>query len=163
MKITSVVTAMVLAFVSATAAVAQDKPDVFVAAAAQANTAEIEASKLALQKSRNARVRDFARRMVDDHTKTGNLLAVVAKQEHIPLPDGLDADHSAKIADLTARTTDFDSAYVAMMVADHAAAVSLFSDYAATGEDPYLKRFAQNTLPKLKAHKASVDRLQAKR
>ncbi len=159
MKIANLLAAMMLA--ATTPAMAADKPDAFVAAAARSNMAEIELSKLALQKSQDARVRDFARRMIDDHIKTGNLLAVVARQEHIPLPDGLDAVHAARLADLTAMSAGFDRAYVDIMAADHAAAVTLFSDYAGTGEDPYLKRFAQNTLPALTAHKAIIDALQA--
>jgi len=162
LKIAIVVAATVLAGVFAQIAVAADKPDAFVASAAQANMSEIELSKLALQKSQNARVRDFAQHMIDDHTRTGNVLAVVAKQEHVPLPDALDAGHAAKVADLTARTTDFDRAYVDTMVSDHAAAVALFSDYANAGEDPYLKTFAQNTLPSLIAHKATIEALRSR-
>ncbi|WP_443749916.1 DUF4142 domain-containing protein [Asticcacaulis solisilvae] len=143
-------------------AFAADKPDDFVAAAAQANMTEIELSKVALQRSQDARVRDFAQHMIDDHTKAGTLLAMVARQEHIPLPDALDADHAAKVASLTAMTTDFDKAYVQTMVADHASAVALFGDYANNGQDMYLKTYAHNALPTLTAHKAMIEALQAK-
>jgi len=143
-------------------AAAADKPDVFVAAAAQANMSEIELSKLALQRSQDPRIRDFAQHMIDDHTKTGTTLAMVAKQAHIPLPDALDAGHASKIASLTAMTTDFDRAYVDTMVADHASAVALFGDFAANGQDLYLKTFARNALPTLTAHKAMIEQLQSK-
>lgn len=161
MKLTIVLAATVLTGVFATGAVAADKPDAFVATVAQANMSEIELSKLALQKSQDARVRAFAQHVIDDQTKTETLLAVVAKQEHLPLPDALDEVHAAKVADLTARTTDFDRAYVDTMVSDHAAAVELFNGYANTGEELYLKRFAQNTLPTLIAHKAAVEALRS--
>jgi putative membrane protein len=162
MKIATVLAAIVLAGTVTGPAFAADKADAFVAAAAQANMTEIELSKLALQKAKDPRVRDFAQHMIDDHTKTGNMLALVAKQEHIPLPDTLDAGHAAEVAGLTALTANFDRAYVDAMVADHASAVALFGDFANTGQDLYLKTFAQNTLPALTAHKATIEALQAK-
>ncbi len=153
---------LALALAVAGPARAADKPDAFVAAAAQANMSEIELSKLALQRSQDPRVRDFAQRMIDNHTKAGNMLAVVAKQEHIPLPDALDVGHASKIASLAALTTDFDRAYVDTMVAEHAAAVALFSDFATNGQDLYLKNFAQSTLPAVTADKATIETLQSK-
>lgn len=160
MKTTVLWIAAVLAV--ALPATAADKPDAFVAAAAMTDMSEIALSKLALQKAHDPRVRDFAQHMIDDHTKSINMLAVIAKQEHVPLPDALDAGHAAKITDLTSMTTGFDRAYVDTMAADHAAAVTVFGDYANTGEDPYLKTFARNALPTLSAHKATIDALQAK-
>lgn len=144
-------------------ALAMDKTDAFVAAAAQSNMSEIELSKLALQKSQDARVRAFAQRIIDDHTQTGTKLAVVARQEHTALPDALDADHSATVADLSSRTSDFDRAYIDAMAADHTAAVALFSDYASNGSDLYLKNFARHALPTLTTHKALIGKLKARR
>jgi len=144
-------------------ALAVDKSDTFVAAAAQSNMSEIELSKLALQKSQDARVRALAQRIIDDHTQAGTKLAVVAKQEHVALPDALDADHTARVADLSSRTSDFDRAYIEAMATDHAAAVSLYSDYADTGPDLYLKTFARHALPTLTTHKALIEKLQARR
>jgi len=161
MKIAVAFAAVILAGGVATApAIALDKTDAFVTAAAQSNMSEIALSQLALQKSQNTRIRSFAQRMIDDHTKAGTKLAVVARQEHMALPDAPDAGHTATLADLTGRTSDFDRAYVDTMVADHAAAVALFSDFASNGQDLYLKKFAQNTLPILSAHKAMIDALQ---
>ena len=160
MKLAAICFAVAL---GAAPAFAMDKTDAFVAAAAQSNMSEIELSKLALQKSQDARVRAFAQRMIDDHTQAGTKLAVVAKQEHTALPDALDAEHGAMVADLSARTGDFDRAYIDAMASDHTAAVALFSDYASNGSDLYLKNFARHTLPTLTTHKALIGKLRARR
>jgi hypothetical protein len=41
--------------------------------------------------------------------------------------------------------------------------VSLYSDYADTGPDLYLKNFARHALPTLTTHKALIGKLQARR
>src|SRR5690349_10548755 len=48
--------------------------DDFVTKASVANEFEIESSKLALEKSQNKKVRDFAQHMIDDHSKAGEEL-----------------------------------------------------------------------------------------
>ena len=42
------------------------------------------------------------------------------------------------------------------MVPDHREPVQLFAKYALTGQDPDVKAFAQQTLPVLKEHLASI-------
>ncbi len=163
MKIATAFAAAIVAGACATVpSFALDKTDAFVAAAAQSNMSEISLSQLALQKSRNPRILSFAQHMIDDHTKAGTKLAIVARQDHVALPDAPDAEHASRLADLTARTGDFDRAYVDTMLADHVATIALFSDFADNGKDLYLKQFAQNTLPTLIAHKAMIETLQPK-
>ena len=51
---------------------------------------------------------------------------------------------------------DFDRIYVRMMVPDHRQTIQLFEKYAVTGKDPDVRAFAQQTLPVLKEHLASI-------
>ena len=75
---------------------------VFVHAAALGGMAEVELGKLAEQKSQNDAVKEFARRMVDDHGKANDRLIGLAKEDGIAVPkDKLDQEHEAMRQRLT--------------------------------------------------------------
>ncbi|MDP9128710.1 MAG: DUF4142 domain-containing protein, partial [Pseudomonadota bacterium] len=122
-------------------------------------------SRLALQKTQNSAIKDFAQEMVNDHTKAGNELKEVLSASDAKLPQpsaGLDAAHQKQIDQLNSLSgTDFDRQYVAMQVTAHDNAVALFDDYAKSGDNSALKAFASKTLPTLQEHKAHVHRLQS--
>src|SRR5689334_5262755 len=58
---------------------------------AQANMAEVEAGKIALQKASKQEVRTFAQQMVDDHTKGLQAVQDVARSKNVTLPTEPDA------------------------------------------------------------------------
>src|SRR5690349_3000552 len=55
---------------------------------AQANIAEVEAGKMALEKSQNAEIKKFAQHMVDDHTSALAEVQALARAKNVTLPDG---------------------------------------------------------------------------
>src|SRR5690348_15601382 len=58
----------------------------FAAQAAIGGLAEVEAANLALQRGSGAEVKQFARRMLDDHTKANRELMSLAASKQIGLP-----------------------------------------------------------------------------
>jgi putative membrane protein len=143
----------------ASAADAPPAPTVFVSKAAQDGMTEVELGKIALQKSQNAEVRDFAQRMVADHGKANEELASLAKQKGIDAPKKLDAEHQAMVKKLQSTDgTAFDAEYSRHMNMDHSKAISLF-EAAAQSPDADLARFAKKTLPTLKEHKQMAQKL----
>jgi len=70
----------------------------FVHTAIGAGMAEVEFGKLAKQKGRAASVTAFAKRMVEDHSKTNQQLAAIAHKEGIPVPSAMDEEHRKKLA-----------------------------------------------------------------
>ena len=68
---------------------------VFVRAAAIGGMAEVELGKLAQQKAQSDAVKDFARLMVEDHSKANDLLISLAKEDGIAVPGELDQEHKA--------------------------------------------------------------------
>ncbi len=65
-----------------------------------------------------------------------------------------------KLEELKAKTgSDFKRAYDQMQLAAHEEAVTLFGDYAMTGENPDLKAWAAQTLPHLRDHLAMARKL----
>ncbi|HLG49624.1 MAG TPA: DUF4142 domain-containing protein [Reyranella sp.] len=127
----------------------------FVTLAAQSDMLEIDSSKLALQKSDNAKTKTFAQKMIDDHTATSTELKGLLSSGKVGIsaPTTLDKTHQAKLDKLTKlQGKDFTKQYDDMQVSAHKDAVSLFERYSKDGDNPELKAFAGKTLPKLQEH-----------
>jgi putative membrane protein len=67
----------------------------FVDAAAIGGMAGVELGKMAQQKGKNDAVKEFARRMVEDHSKANDRLIGLAKKDGFTVPDKLDQEHKA--------------------------------------------------------------------
>ncbi|MBK5477740.1 DUF4142 domain-containing protein [Pseudomonas sp. TH21] len=134
----------------------------FVEDAAQGGITEVEAGKLALEKSSSADVKTFAQHMVTDHTKANEELAALAKKLDIEVPDDAALTDKAKKAILELRDESFDKAYANNQVAAHEKTVELFQKEAASSGNAELKAFATKTLPTLEAHLKMAKELQAK-
>jgi putative membrane protein len=139
----------------------------FLEQAAQNGHAEISASRLALEKSRNEQVRAFAQRMIDDHTRANEELKALAtaKQYEPPTePSILQKGKEMLIAGLS--DDNFDRRYVNQIgVEAHEDTVELFEKAAREAQDAEVKAFATRLLPSLREHlqaarslKATVDR-----
>lgn len=121
--------------------------------AATGGLAEVQMGQVGVQQASNTEVRQFAQRMVDDHTQANNDLMRVAQQNGIDLPDRPTPDQQ-QMLDQTRRMsgTDFDRSFMRHMVDDHQKVVAAFEQEAANGTNPDLKAFAQRTLPTLREH-----------
>jgi len=147
---------------AALAAAAQDSPPppaIFVSKASQDGMTEVELGKIALGKSHNSEVRDFAQRMVTDHGKANQELTAIAKNKGITPPAQLDAAHRDVVQKLESEDGDaFDIEYSRHMNMDHTKAIELF-EAASKSPDADLARFAKKTLPTLKEHKELASKL----
>jgi putative membrane protein len=125
----------------------------FVMEAAMAGMAEVEAGRLAARKASSPAVKQFAQKMVDDHTASNAELMQLAQGKGVMPPGELDRSHRKAMDGLEKRSgDDFDKAYMKMQVADHQKAVSLFEKQAKNGKDAELKQWAQAKLPVLREH-----------
>jgi putative membrane protein len=129
-------------------------PDrLFTTLAAQGGMAEVELGKLVQQKSRNDAVTAFAKRMVDDHSKSNAQLAELAKQAGLPLPTEPAPDQVEVKQKLSALNgAAFDAEYTRTQVIDHQKMVQLLLWVIASGENADLQRFASATLPDVLHH-----------
>lgn len=137
----------------------------FVKNAAMAGMFEIQSSQLALNQSQNSDVKSFSQQMISDHTKISDDLKSVLSQSSAPnmvLPAQLDDKHQGMLDHLQkVAGTGFDHDYAKDQIAGHEEAVSLFKDYAKSGDDPKLKDFAGQTLPTLQMHLEHAKALQS--
>jgi putative membrane protein len=116
---------------------------VFLKAALEGGMAEVQLGQIALQKSTNPDVKQFAQRMVDDHTKMGNQLKPIAQQIGVKIPDGPSKKDKAAIAKLQELNgDDFDKAYMKDMVKDHKADLTDFKAEADNGTNPAVQNAA---------------------
>ena len=139
---------------SSTTTMPVDKSDAdFAVEVANGNMMEVEMGALAKTKATNERVKGFAAMMVTDHTKAGEDLRKIAVSKNITLPQGLSDDAKKELEDLQKKNgTDFDKAYMNMMLDDHKKDVNKFEKAADKCKDPDLKNFVVQTLPVLRTH-----------
>ena len=139
----------------------------FVDKAAAGGIAEIETSRLALEKSASADVKEFANMMITDHSKANDELATIAKKHDIEVPDTTTLVKQAKEKILDMRDESFDAAYANNQVKAHEDTIELFKKEANTVTDDKvkgateLKAFAQKILPGLEKHLDAAKKLQA--
>ncbi|AWY39509.1 DUF4142 domain-containing protein [Pseudomonas putida] len=139
----------------------------FVDKAAAGGIAEVEASRLALEKSQSADIKAFANMMITDHGKANDELASIAKKNDIEVPDSTTLVKQAKEKILDMRDESFDAAYANNQVKAHEEAIKLFEKQANTVTDDQtkgateLKGFAQQMLPGLQKHLDMAKKLQA--
>jgi putative membrane protein len=136
-----------------TSAVSRKTQD-FVTQAAVSDLFEIASSKLALAHGNEAE-KQFANQMIADHSKTSSELKriVLTGLPKTEIPSQMDAAHQRKLDQLNAaRGTEFEALYAAQQLEAHKDAVSLFDQYASSGDHADLKTWAGATLPALKHH-----------
>ncbi|MGQ7856095.1 DUF4142 domain-containing protein [Pedobacter sp. WC2501] len=146
---------------TATGGIAVEEADAkFTTQAAVGGMAEVELGKMALEKSSNPQVKEFATMMVKDHGMANTELMAIAKQKNITLPSTVDDEHKKKMEDLSKKTgADFDKAYVSAMVDGHKSTLKLMEDESKDGKDADLKSFATKTAPIVQSHLVMINKI----
>ena len=121
------------------------EPDrTFVQKAAVAGMFEVESAKVAKDKATSPDLKEFADKMITDHTKANDDLMAIAKQKNVDVPSSLDAEHQAKLDALSKLSgAAFDRTYKQQQTAGHDKVLALMTKEAKTGQDADLKAFAQ--------------------
>ncbi|HLU02677.1 MAG TPA: DUF4142 domain-containing protein [Advenella sp.] len=121
--------------------------------AAQAGLAEIAGAKLAQKKATSDQVKDFAAKMIADHTKVNDELKALATNKGVTVSTEPSMAQKAELQALEILDDTFDKNYVdRLAVAAHESTIALFRKTAEKGEDVDVKSFAKAKLPSLEAH-----------
>jgi len=132
---------------------AGDMDRMFVEKAASGGMLEVATSQLALERAQNDQVKQFAQRMIDDHTKANQELMQVAMDAGFELPKMMTPVHQAMLDELSQlQGQQFERAYTYGQVADHAKMVLKFRDAAHEAQNEAVKQFAAKQLPHLREH-----------
>jgi len=136
----------------------------FAEAAAISDMYEVEAGKIAEQRSQNASVKDFAAKMVTAHTGTTEKLKAALASTHpeIAPPAHVDDRRQGMLDELRgAKDADFDGRYMAQQVNAHKEALILMKGYAKDGDTPEIKRLASKTAPVVQTHLDMAEKIQS--
>lgn len=133
------------------------KTSAFLVDAANGGMSEVQLSRIAVEKSTNAAVKDFANLMINDHTSANDQVMALAAKKNVTLPSDVSEDNRKAADELMKKTgKNFDKEYVDIMVKDHEKAVTLFEKASTNVNDAEIVAFANNILPKLKSHLESI-------
>lgn len=123
---------------------------------------EVTAGRLALEKSKNAKTREFAQMMIDDHTQSSKTFQEAAIQLQdaaatgnldYAMPASLDPARQSQLDDLQRlEGEEFDRAYLTQQTEAHRKTLELLKAYAATGDVAELRQFAQGAIPVIQKH-----------
>jgi putative membrane protein len=142
-----------------------EQPQDFIQKAEVGNQFEISSSKLALEKSNNDQIKQFAQQMIDDHTQAENQIkgVIAGSGGDLTAPkESMDVKHQKILTRLQNESgDDFDKRYIKAQIKAHNDAVSLFNDYAKTGNNRALRDFAKGTLPTIKEHQKHINQISA--
>jgi putative membrane protein len=127
-------------------------PD-FIVMAGIANNEEIAESRYALVHSTNPLVKQFAQRMIGDHSAAKVSLQGAARTVGVTVPANISSNDAMMNRRLmTVSGAAFDTAYMTGQVADHTKMVALLRAEAAQTKDATLQAFATAQLPVVLAH-----------
>ncbi len=130
-----------------------EKDTDFAVKAADGGLFEVEAGKLAQQKATSPQVKEFAKLMVDDHTKASAELKALAATKNISLPAALSDAKQKDLQNLQEKSgADFDNDYMDAMVKAHEEDVDAFEKEAEDGVDADVKSWAAGKVTTLRHH-----------
>jgi putative membrane protein len=126
----------------------------FLRLAYQGNNAEIQTSRLALERSQNDDIREYAQRMITEHTRANEQLTRYATQQNIQLPservDPLSQAIAARLGQLSGDA--FDQAYIDAQANAHLRAIALYRTQISQGQTQGLRTYASQLLPSIEQH-----------
>ncbi len=124
-----------------------------------ANKIDIDYAKIALKRSKNKDILDFARRMVEDHNAVIAQAAALVKKLGVNPKDNAVSQSLLDAADKTmselqkTRKKAFDKAYISNEVSYHKAVIAAINDLLIPEtENDELRELLQAVIPALEAH-----------
>jgi putative membrane protein len=132
----------------------------FVRKALEGGAAEVQLGQLAQQKSQSDDVKQFAQKMVEDHTQLGDQMKPIAQQLGVKEPKGpskKDKQLMAKLEGLSG--PQFDEAYIQAMMKDHKEDLKEFKDEAQAAQNPNVKQAAQQGAGVISQHLQMIQQI----
>lgn len=130
---------------------------------AQGLISEVAMGEMAQKNAADERVKQFGKRMVDDHGKDLENLKQLASQKKVTLPTAPDHGQKKELDKLGKLSgKDFDKEYVKYEVKDHKDDVKEQGEEMQKTADPDLKKFATAAHDTVSKHREMIDDLDRK-
>jgi putative membrane protein len=126
----------------------------FMTEAAVGGMAEVEMARVAVERASSEAVRDYARKMIEDHTRANEELMQLASSKGVQLPTAPDAKHQSMLTRLRGLSgAEFDREYVRQAgVKSHEKMLKLVQDHSRKGRDADSRAFATKMVPAVQMH-----------
>ena len=126
---------------------------------AAADMAEIRLSKAAQEKASSEQVKQFAAKMVEEHTKSSQELKQIASKLDIDLKEELPEEKKHLLQEITKKSgAEFDQAYMDHQLAAHRILAAHYQNGVDLLKDQELRSFAQKTLPIVQRHLSMLEK-----
>jgi putative membrane protein len=134
----------------------------FVKKTAENAATDIELGKLAQEKGSSDAVKEFGKRIVEDHEKTHRQLQQAAARVNVEVPSEL-PKKAKKAQDKLSKLSgpEFDRTYAKMMLSQQKDDLEAFNREAQDGRIPEVKQFAAQNLPKIQQRQQMAQQLEA--
>lgn len=136
----------------------QDKA--FVKKATEGSLAEVRLGKLAEQKATSPDLKNFAQKMVNDHTQLNEEMHPIAQQMGVSSPKELskkDKETMQHLDNLSGQ--QFDQAYIKTMIKDHKKDLSEFKQEANRTQNSQLKQAAEHGAQVIQGHLQDIEQI----
>jgi predicted outer membrane protein len=116
----------------------------FLIEAMQDSMAEIQICEMAIEKSANPHVRDFAQSMIDEHGRMGRELEQLAGDKRLDVPRTIRPEQEMTVDEFSAlEGNDFEQRWIQYNIDVHERDVKVFRHYAEEEEDPDIRDLAK--------------------
>lgn len=132
----------------------------FVRKASEGGMAEVQLGQLAQQKSTSPDVKQFAEKMVNDHTQLNNQMQPIAQQMGVSSPKSIskqDKKEMQKLEQLSGQ--QFEQAYIKCMIKDHKKDLSEFRQEASSTQNSQLKQAAEQGAQVINQHLHLIEQI----
>jgi len=129
----------------------------FATRAATSNMKEIALANAALKYANYSRLKEFAQKIVDAHTRANKDLQTACYSAGVTLPSGLSKSDQEEVDKVTGKEgKSFDRIFIKKMVSEQQKIMERLDNAAATMKDISLRNYAEKTLPVVKANLADA-------
>jgi predicted outer membrane protein len=125
----------------------------FLIEAMQNSMAEIQICEMAIEKSANPDVKEFAQSMIDEHGRMGQELEKLATEKKLDVPRNIRPEQEMTVDELSALAgRDFEQRWIQYNIDVHERDVKVFRHYADDEDDPDIRALAQKQAKALSLH-----------
>jgi putative membrane protein len=131
----------------------------FIREAVKGNQAEVQEAKLAQQKAQDQQIKEFARKIEEDHQQALDKLKTIAQSQNVQLQETASSKEEAcyqKLSELSGQ--EFDRAFLRHQAEHHPEVIQMFERQAIYGKGE-IKNYAAETLPTLWEHLTKASNL----